>query len=480
MPPADTAKTRTVGDIMSTPVIVAAPDDKVAEAAARMREQRVGSVVVVDDSRPVGILTERDLVRIAAAGADTGTATVRDWMTANPDSVAPDVEAAAAFASLSQHGYRHIPVVDHDEVVGIVSMRDLMRIAQIQPAENLAHEIPRGLEGVVVAETEIGDVRGLEGFYHYRQYNAVELAEKRSIEDVWHLMFEGELPTKAEAEAFRRRVAPLREIPAEVKRALPEVARLGRNAPPLDMLRTTVSLLGANLGFRPSLDIDDAELRTQALQVCAVGADPAHRDLPAAARPRADRSRPRARVRGELPVHAQRHGADARARARGRAVPDLDDRPRVQRVDVHGPGDHLDRRGPRGRGDGRDRRALRPAARWCTEPRARHARRDRVDRERGALAARRGRARRPADGLRPPGLQDRRPALGHAARRRRAARRRQGRAGQADRGQGDRGARGAEAGPQALHERRVLRRHRDGHGRGCPGRCSPRRSRRAG
>jgi citrate synthase len=270
MPAAETGKSRTVGDIMSTPVVVAAADDKVAEAAAKMREQRVGSVVVVDGSRPVGILTERDLVRIAAAGVDTGTVSVREWMTTNPDSVAPDVDAADAFASLSQHGYRHIPVVDHDSVVGIVSMRDLMRIAQIQPAENLAHEIPRGLEGVVVADTEIGDVRGLEGFYHYRQYNAVDLAQKRSLEDVWHLMFEGELPTTAQAEAFRRRVAPMREIPAEVRRALPEVARLGRNAPPLDMLRTTVSLLGANLGFRPSLDIDAAELRTQALQVCAV------------------------------------------------------------------------------------------------------------------------------------------------------------------------------------------------------------------
>src|SRR6476619_688384 len=270
MPAADTAKTRTVGDIMSTPVIVAGPDDKVAEAAARMREQRVGSVVVVDGSRPVGILTERDLVRIAAAGADTGTATVRDWMTANPDSVAPDVEAATAFASLSQHGYRHIPVVDNDEVVGIVSMRDLMRIAQIQPAENLAHEIPRGLEGVVVAETDIGDVRGLEGFYHYRQYNAVDLAESRTLEDVWHLMFEGSLPSLAERAAFAERVAPLRTIPAAVAGALPEIARLGTEAPPLDMLRTTISLLGAHLGFRPSLDVDAVQLKADALRVCAV------------------------------------------------------------------------------------------------------------------------------------------------------------------------------------------------------------------
>src|SRR4051795_6281247 len=201
------SKTRTVADIMSRPVVTVNPDDKMAEAAATMREHRVGSVVAVDDVRPAGILTERDLVRFTASGGDAGTALVNEWMTEAPDSVGPDVDVVAAFASLSEHGYRHIPVVESDELVGIVSMRDLMRIARIQPAENLAHEIPRGLEGVVVADTEIGDVRGLEGFYHYRQYNAVELAQKRSIEDVWHLMFEGDLPTKAESDAFKRRVA---------------------------------------------------------------------------------------------------------------------------------------------------------------------------------------------------------------------------------------------------------------------------------
>jgi citrate synthase len=191
-------------------------------------------------------------------------------MTPNPDWVAPDVEAATAFARLSEHGYRHIPVVDGDQVVGIVSMRDLMKIAQIQPAEHLAHEIPRGLEGVVVAETTIGDVRGLEGFYHYRKYNAVDLAERRALEDVWYLMFEGELPSKAELADFRTRVAPRREIPASIKEVLPEIARVGRAAPPLDMLRTTISLLGAHFGFQPSLDLDGAQLREQALRVCAV------------------------------------------------------------------------------------------------------------------------------------------------------------------------------------------------------------------
>jgi len=261
--------TRTVADIMSRPVVTATADETVAAAAERMREQRVGSVVVVDGDRPVGILTERDLVRLAAERA-TGSDLVRDWMTPDPDSVAPDVEATAAFSSLGEHGYRHIPVVDDGKLVGIVSMRDLMRIAQIQPADHLALDVPRGLEGVVVAETAIGDVRGLEGFYHYRQFDAVELAETRSIEDVWHLLYEGELPTRSEREEFMREIAPLRVIPPALLEALPDMINAAPDAPPLDQLRTSVSLLGAGLGFGPSLDLSAIELREQALRVCAV------------------------------------------------------------------------------------------------------------------------------------------------------------------------------------------------------------------
>jgi citrate synthase len=181
------------------------------------------------------------------------------------------MEASDAFASLSEHGYRHIPVVEDNRVVGMVSMRDLMRIAQVQPVETPAAEIPKGLEGVVVADTTIGDVRGLEGFYHYRQYNAIELAQKRTLEDVWYLLFEGELPSIRDREAFIEKVKPLREIPVEVKDLLPQVAALGGpEAPPLDMLRTTFSMLAVDLDFRPWLDISHEELYAQALRTCAV------------------------------------------------------------------------------------------------------------------------------------------------------------------------------------------------------------------
>ena len=228
------AKARTVGEIMSHPAVTATADETVAAASARMREQGVGSVVIVDDDQhATGILTERDVVRLGAAGASP-TELVEQWMTADPDSVSPDVDASAAFARLSEHGYRHIPVVDDDRLVGIVSMRDLMRIAQIQPAEHLAADVPRGLEGVVVAQTAIGDVRGLEGFYHYRQYDAVALAETRDIEDVWHLLHEGSLPSAAQRRQFLDEITPLREIPADVLAVVPDICLLYTSPSPRD------------------------------------------------------------------------------------------------------------------------------------------------------------------------------------------------------------------------------------------------------
>ncbi|MFD1052326.1 citrate/2-methylcitrate synthase, partial [Kibdelosporangium lantanae] len=57
---------------------------------------------------------------------------------------------------------------------------------------------PPGLKNVIVADTELGDVRGEAGFYHFRQYSAIELAAKRSFEEVWHLMYAGHLPDPAE------------------------------------------------------------------------------------------------------------------------------------------------------------------------------------------------------------------------------------------------------------------------------------------
>jgi citrate synthase len=130
-------------------------------------------------------------------------------------------------------------------------------------------EVPRGLKGVIVTETTLGDVRGAEGFYHYREFSAVELAETRTFEDVWHLMVHGRLPDAAEREAFTAATAALRHLPADVRAALPAVARASAASGPLAGLRTGLSLLGASSGFRPLYDLDPARRRADALAACA-------------------------------------------------------------------------------------------------------------------------------------------------------------------------------------------------------------------
>ncbi|MGA5133939.1 citrate synthase/methylcitrate synthase [Streptomyces olivoreticuli] len=130
-------------------------------------------------------------------------------------------------------------------------------------------EVPRGLAGVVVTDTALGDVRGREGFYHYRQFSAVELAASRSFEDVWHLMFRGALPDAAQRAAFAAETAALRRLPADVRDALPAIARSCAPSGPLAGLRTALSLLGASAGLRPLYDTDAARREADALAACA-------------------------------------------------------------------------------------------------------------------------------------------------------------------------------------------------------------------
>ncbi len=265
-----TPKVRRVADLMTTDVLTARTSDTIAAVCARMLDRGVGSIVVTEGERAIGILTERDLVRAAAKG-DISTATVGQWMTAEPDTVGPDEEIYPAFVALSGHGYRHFPVVEGDQLVGIVSMRDMLELAQVLRVEHPGQiEARRGLEGVVVAETEVGDVRGQEGFYHYRQYNAVELADKRSLEDVWHLLYQGHLPDKAESAAFRAEIASLRTIPPAVKAMLPDIAAAGEHFVALDALRTAYSLLAYALDFKSWMDIDPVTRRANAMQTSAV------------------------------------------------------------------------------------------------------------------------------------------------------------------------------------------------------------------
>lgn len=131
---------------------------------------------------------------------------------------------------------------------------------------------PAGLKGVVVADTTTGDVRGQEGFYHFRQYSAVDLARTRSFEDVCHLMLEGELPTAEQARAFGERLARASVLPAELTELLPAIARSGADRASLARLRTAVSHLGAVEEFAPTWGADPEEVRADVIRL--VGAVP--------------------------------------------------------------------------------------------------------------------------------------------------------------------------------------------------------------
>jgi citrate synthase len=262
----------TVGDLMKQPALTVEPEAQVQTAADRMHQAGSGSIVVLDGgARVVGILTERDLLRLAASGSDASKERVADWMTADPTTASPDTPATEGLRRLNEGRFRHLPVCDPDGgLAGIVSMRDLMAIARVEPVRHPGElDAPKGLAGVTVAETDVGGVRGREGFFHYRQYAATELARLRTFDDVWHLLLVGALPgSRAERDAFIARVRPLRELSPKTATLLRAIAETG--SAPLDGLRTGVSLVAAEEGFEPSMDVTEDELREQALRITAV------------------------------------------------------------------------------------------------------------------------------------------------------------------------------------------------------------------
>jgi CBS domain-containing protein len=115
-----------LGDLISGRVFSVPPTATVAEAAETMVKGRVGSAVVVDGPWLLGIFTERDALRVAAAGADPKTTTVKDWMTKEPVTVDPETDSDDAAAIMATEGFRHLPVVDGESVVGVVSLRDVL------------------------------------------------------------------------------------------------------------------------------------------------------------------------------------------------------------------------------------------------------------------------------------------------------------------------------------------------------------------
>jgi CBS domain-containing protein len=117
-----------VADHMTRSLLSIAADATLGEAAAKMVERGVGAVVVLEGDAIAAILTERDVMKAVAAGQD-GSASATDWMTRHPDTIEPGDTTDHAASLMIHGGFRHLPVVEEGKVVGIVSIRDLMRVA---------------------------------------------------------------------------------------------------------------------------------------------------------------------------------------------------------------------------------------------------------------------------------------------------------------------------------------------------------------
>jgi CBS domain-containing protein len=115
----------TVGDVMTRSVLSVDLSTTVAEAATIMGERRAGSALVMDGDSLLGIFTERDIVKALGQHFDAAGHAVSEWMTAEPMTVPPDTTVDEALRTMLDSGFRHLPVVEAERVVGVVSMRDL-------------------------------------------------------------------------------------------------------------------------------------------------------------------------------------------------------------------------------------------------------------------------------------------------------------------------------------------------------------------
>ncbi|UUX51145.1 CBS domain-containing protein [Nisaea acidiphila] len=134
-----------VPDVVSNQDLLTLPvSATVKEAAARMSERRVRSVLVVEDERLVGIFTGTDLIeRVVALGRNAGLTALSEVMSTDPTTVRPDQQAIEALRIMQAGGFRHLPVVERGKLVGMLSRRDFLKEeeAELELEERLWEEM---------------------------------------------------------------------------------------------------------------------------------------------------------------------------------------------------------------------------------------------------------------------------------------------------------------------------------------------------
>ncbi len=116
-----------IREVMTKQLVTVEPTTSVATAVTVMGMQRVGAVLVIENGRLEGIFTERDLVRALSNDIGASSQPLAQWMTRNPVTVGPEASVEQALEIMLARHFRHLPVMDGESVVGVVSIRDLSR-----------------------------------------------------------------------------------------------------------------------------------------------------------------------------------------------------------------------------------------------------------------------------------------------------------------------------------------------------------------
>ena len=139
-----------ITDVMTTRVVQAAPGESVREAARSMGAAGIGSVAVCEGSRLVGILTERDVLRLVAEGEDLDHVLVGDAMTTPVLTASPDADILAVARLMGERRVRHLPVVEGENLLGMIGIRDVLGAlaeALWRTHDDAVHETARDLLG---------------------------------------------------------------------------------------------------------------------------------------------------------------------------------------------------------------------------------------------------------------------------------------------------------------------------------------------
>ena len=137
-----------IADVMTVQTVSARPEETVQAAIARMVEENVGSVAVCEGTRLVGMFTERDVLRLTGEGVQLEELLVGDVMTTRLVTVSSDDDIVAVAHLMGERRIRHVPVLEGDNLVGIVGIRDILGVlAEMlwKTHDEKAHETVREL-----------------------------------------------------------------------------------------------------------------------------------------------------------------------------------------------------------------------------------------------------------------------------------------------------------------------------------------------